>query len=755
MKEIRGSGGKGGGNQPSTTDVSGISSDRAEVVLGICEGQIEGTSELKKRIYFDNTILQNSDDTFNFEDIDLQFFSGTSEQGLLPGTSSGEISTPTNINLPVVATLPVTRSINNPELNAIRIRIAVRLQKQEDDGDVKGSSLRVKIFLKEGVGAFILRIDQEIKGRFPDLTVFAYLLQVNPDVSDYSIRIEKVGADSTDQTIRELQWLTYEEVVRAQLTYPNTSAIWLQYPPNLFRTAPSVTAKLSGYLAQIPSTGSINTNDRGIDFTNIAWNGTFYTTAIANTDPAWLLWAYLTNKIWGLAIADSNIDRYAFYQASLYNNQLIADGFGSTERRFSFRGQLNVGGDSDDRYETARQIAATFAAKIYHNGLQYTIWQDRPSTVNPRIVANADVADGIFLYTTQDYSAIATACYVWRNDPDQEFQETPEPVEFPGAIARYGYKVEEFRLIGETRRGGAVRAGRRVILNSLPSTTLGETGLISFKMRSMGLFFELGEIVQIVDSARNNDRKSGLIRSATTTQITLDHPCTIESNSQLYCVLPNLQVEVRPITNNNGSHSVLSVSIPFSSPPLPQSTWQVVGVSAIARQYRIVNITPDVENGNFYEVSGKLYDPDIYNKIENGWGLTNYEQSQITPTIIPPARNLAGEALTIDTNGSISYSLSGRWDFAIKLNGDREPYVQSYAVEFRRSQDGEWGNRQISNATAARWENIGTGLFYVRVAAIGLDGRYSGWIESGAISLVAPGNQNLAWLMMMDDELDF
>jgi predicted phage tail protein len=752
--EYRGSGGKGGGT-PDVADISGISNDRAEIVLGLCEGQIEGLGANPARnIFLDNTPIENQDGSRNFEGIDFAVLAGGLNQSSLPGSSGSEISTPTNVNVTVVQSTPVTRAINNPEINSIRIRVAVRLQKQEDDGDVKGESVQVKIFLKEGSGAFVLRVDQTIKGRFPDLTVFPYLLAVNPDVADYTIRIEKVGADSTSRISRDLQWLTYEEVVQAQLTYPNTCVIWIQYPPKLFRSAPTVTIKLSGWLAQLPVTATIAA-DRGLNFTGVAWNGTFYRAGQANTDPAWLLWGYLTDKIWGLGIEPQYIDRYAFYQASVYNNQLIPDGFGGTERRFSFRGQMVVGGDKGDRYQTAREIAATFTAKIYHNGQQYTIWQDRPTIAQPRIVSNADVVDGVFLGTTQDYSAIATACYVWRSDPDQEFQETPEPVEYPSAINRFGYKLEEFRPIGETRRGGAVRAGRRVILSSLPSASNGEIGQISFKVRAVGLFFELGDIVQIADSGQNSDRKSGLIKSATASAITLDAATTVGNSALIYATLPNMATEFRTVINSLGSHSIINVSVPFSQIPAAQSTWQIVDSNAIVRKYRVINVSPDTDNQNLHEVVGKLYQESLYNEIENGWLLTAYDQQEKAPVTISPPRNVSGEGLTLVLGSSTALTLSVTWDFPIKSNGDRESYVQSYAAEFKRGIDGDWGSRQTITAFNARWENIGAGTFYARVAAIAIDGRFSSWAESSAVTLttIATAN-NSAWLLafMMQEE---
>jgi predicted phage tail protein len=734
-------------------DVSGISSDRAEVILGICEGQIEGLgANPARQIFLDGTPIENNDGSKNFKNLDFAIYTGSNSQGTLPGNSGSEIATPTNVNVPVLAATPVSRSINNPELNAIRIRLGVRLQISENDGDVRGTSVRIKIFLKEGAGAFVLRVDQTISGRFPDITVFPYLLTINSAISDFTIRVEKEGDDSSGNTIRDVQFLTYEEVIQARLTYPNTAIIWMQYPPNLFRTAPQVTLKLDGWLARLPTTATI-ASDRGLNFSNSAWNGTFYTAAIANTCPAWLLWGYLTNKTWGLGLSEQSVDRYAFYAASVYNNQLIPTGFGGTERRYSFRGKLEVGGDGEDRYQIAREIAASFGAKLYHNGLQYTIWQDRPTTAIPRIVSNADVVDGVFLGTTQDFSAIATACYVWRSDPDQEFQQTPEPVEYPTAVNRFGYRLEEFRPLGETRRGGAVRAGRRVILSSLPSDTLGDIGQISFKMRSHALFFDLGEVIQIVDSARNPDRKSGLIVSATTTSITLDGAVTVGSGAQLYVVLPDMTTQFRAVTNAQGSHTVINVSPAFSAAPLPQATWQLIDNSAIVRSFRVINSTPDPDNGNLYEIIGKLYDPTLYTEIENGWSLTAYTVSSAL-LVIPPPRNVAAEALQINSGGSTSFTLSVRWDFAAKANGDKEPFVQSYFVEFKRSLNGDWGSRQRVTTYNARWENIGTGTFYVRVAAIGLNNRISEWVESSASLTAVDVSVNPGWLLsfLMEDE---
>ncbi|MEY3711179.1 MAG: hypothetical protein RLZZ99_1000, partial [Actinomycetota bacterium] len=65
---------------------------------------------------------------------------------------------------------------------------------------------------------------------------------------------------------------------------------------------------------------------------NYIWNGTF-SAAVWTSCPAWILWDLLTSSRYGFGdhIDTSQLDKWAFFAASKYSNELVDDGFGGQE----------------------------------------------------------------------------------------------------------------------------------------------------------------------------------------------------------------------------------------------------------------------------------------------------------------------------------------------------------------------------------------------------------------------------------------
>lgn len=122
-----------------------------------------------------------------------------------------------------------------------------------------------------------------------------------------------------------------------------------------------------------------------------------------------------------------------------------------------------------------------------------------------------------------------------------------------------------------------------------------------------------------------------------------------------------------------------------------------------------------------------------YSDIEVGWTLTVFESTTRPPTIVPkPLTVICTPRLVAGTDGSNSYSLDISWQAPLNLLGTREVWVTSYFVEFKRGESGLWGNRQEVSQLYARYENVGSGVFYARVAAvIAANAKVSQWTESG------------------------
>ena len=150
--------GSGGNKKKENAPVSGTSKDYIRGIAGICEGRIEGLPNGSKDISLNGTPLQNSDDSYNFQDFSWDIRLGTKDQVPFPN-GLNEINTENTVGVEVTNALSATRTVFNADVTALRIRLAIQLDNagQED-------SITLRILIKEGVGgAFVEKLVQEIK----------------------------------------------------------------------------------------------------------------------------------------------------------------------------------------------------------------------------------------------------------------------------------------------------------------------------------------------------------------------------------------------------------------------------------------------------------------------------------------------------------------------------------------------------------------------------------------------------------------
>jgi len=728
--------GSGGGKKrqesPTVAETTGISTDYAQVLMALGEGQIEGIKGNAQGVFLDDTPLQNQDGTFNFQDMTYNFVPGTLNQSI--PASANEVSSETTVNVEVKSSIPITRSIINNQVNAIRLRLGFNLQFQDDSGNVSANTVRVRILLKEGTGAFIIKTEQDIFGRFPNLTVFQWTLPVNTingTVDSFSVKVEKLTPDSTETSdVKKVQFLSYAEVIWDSFEYPNTALVWMQFPSSLFKSVPSLKFELGGLLYPIPTNATVDPINGGLNYSG-GWTGGFYTPAIAPADPCWLIHELIVNPRFGLGrqLRAEDVDKWALYSASQYNNQPVPDGFGLLERRYLFNGVIQ---GNQDAWEVITAICSNFDAKPFWNGSTISFWQDRPTTALSKIFTNADVEEGRFVYTSREWKSIATVARVTWNNPDEQYERSVEVVEDPQGIEKYGVHYVDFTAFGCTSRGQAVRAGRRTLLKSRL-----DQEQVSFKARAIAVFCQPGDVIMIADNRRIRARKGGIISSATTTSITVDSPVSlIGTGFKVFVTMPDLTVQERNLVNPPGTHTVLHLSSALPSAPLTHSNWIVQDFSSVLRKYRVIGVAPDPSNPVMYEITGEIYSEEKHPLVEAGWTLDNLPAANKPPRVAPLPRAVAASALVITQGSSKSYTLLVSWEFALKTDGNRDGFVTAYYVEFKRG-TGAWGNRQKVATLEARFENIGSGTFYARVASL-VEGwnRVSQWVSSNAVTIV-------------------
>ncbi|MFM6833619.1 MAG: hypothetical protein ACKPKK_05055, partial [Dolichospermum sp.] len=421
-KQFKGFGGSGGGGGPTTTPPSGISTSVVSVLGIVSEGEIEGPINGLKSIFLDETPIQNADDSLNFKDFTWDYRLGTQGQSRIPGFAD-EVASETSVNAEVKYNLPITRTITNANLDAIRIRLGIILQEYPPDGGVLGLNVEFKIWIKQGAGAFILVGEGNLGGRFPAITEFEYAFAVNNalgTVSNFSVRVERTTPQDTDETRyqRILRWQSYAEATETKLAYPNSALFGFSFKAAEFQSLPQVSLKLAGRKIRIPSNATPTTT-RGLTFSG-TWDGTFITPSVAVADPAWILYDLITNTRYGLGryINQSQIDKWALYEISQYCNEYVPDGYGGTEHRFQCHLLLE---GKDEAYKVIQQFLSIFRGFSYWISGAIGFVSDKPGSPVTQFT-QSDIEEGMFSYTRTGLKTRHTVALVTWVNPDDFYR---------------------------------------------------------------------------------------------------------------------------------------------------------------------------------------------------------------------------------------------------------------------------------------------------------------------------------------------
>lgn len=723
----------GGGksqSSPTEEDDTGRSTSRAFVLEAISEGVIEGLISGRKSIYFENTPLQNADNSLNFKDFKFKFRKGSANQSLITWGDSDEsdISSERGVNVEVKKqTGAVTRTIVNNELDAIRVRLALTLVKYEDDGDVTGTDLDFRILIKQGAGAFAERYRRNIKGKFASPVEFEFAFNVRNQgstIDSFQVRIEKISDDSTSQKKRQtLQWVSLTEIIKNKINYRNTAIIGLQFTPDTFSSIPRRSYLIGGRTVRIPNCMNVAA-DRGLDLIpGVQWDNTLKATSIACVDPVWQLYDLLTNTRYGLGryLSELMIDRNSFFECSKYNNFSVPTGFGGNERRYSCSIQLQT---KEKAWDVISTFCSAFQAKPYWAEGKLRLWQDRPTPIVKQFT-QSDVAEPGFVYASTAVRSRFTVALVSWLDPDDHYQRAVEPVEDPEGIELYGVREVEIVAFGCTSRSQAIRFGRWALYSSRQ-----QTRTVSFTARSFAAYVRPGDLVQIADEPFANIRNGGLIAGATANSVTIDQAVSVAPGSSLTVMLPNSGLETRSIVGN-GVSSLIAVTPNFSQIPLPESNWLITSPNTQPQQFRVLTVGFASGDPTKVEINAIEHNPSKYAAIESDVAIEPLPTRFTLPVVVNSPAAVSATWASTTVNNSTSYTLIANWQLGLNSELIRATIVE-YSKDAITWQD---TRTVIKGDYSTRFENVGQGLFYVRVAAIDVNGKASNWTTSAVVKV--------------------
>jgi hypothetical protein len=711
-----GGGGKGGGGgaaRTPTTERDGLDSRQyAELIDLISEGEIAGLKDGLKSIYLDNTPLQNPNGTFNFQNVTVYTREGTQNQTLIP--FANEIKDERLVNVTVRNDGPVTRTITDSQTDAVRITITVpRLEQITNEGDTVGQSFRLQIQIQYNGGGFTTVIDDTVSGRTGDPYQKAYLVNLT-GAFPVDVRMVRITGDSNDLRLsNEFTWTSYTEIIYSRLAYPNSALVGIRIDAEQFNSIPQRSYLIRGIKVIIPSNATVDSTTGRLTYAGI-WNGTFGAAQWCS-DPAWILWDLLSSSRYGLGehLDTAQLDKWSFFAASQYCSEIVPDGFGGYEPRFSCNVNIQT---SEEAYKLINDMCSVFRAMPYWAVGSLTVSQDKP--VDPAYLFTlANVTEEGFSYSgsslkTRPNVAVVSYLDIGRFDPStgEQIQGTRdityEVVEDAEAIAKYGAIKTEISAFACTSRGQARRIGEWLLYTERYE---GETVTFATSMDA-GVIVRPGQVISIADPVKAGARRGGRISSATSTAITVDDATGLTTPGTISAVLPAGTVELRTVQSIVGS--VITVTSAFSAAPGANSVWVYETSNIEASTWRVLGIAE--QDGSKYAITALSYNAGKYDYVERDQPL---QQRDITDlNIVPEApTNLTATELLYDAGGIAKSKLVIDWD---SVQG-----VQQYRIRWRPV-NGNFTDERIQRLD---YEILDTtsGVYEVEVYAIGANLRTS------------------------------
>lgn len=722
---IRGAGGGSkGGEAPEEEPDNLFAKSYARVLYLIGEGAIAGPadSDILKCIYLDDVPIKDSDGELNFEEgFKVEFRYGTQDQRWVGGFPSVEAET--EVGIKVTKVDPVVRALTDVNADACKVRLMVpALQKQEDDGDLTETEIRYRIEISAKGRSYKTYISDKLRGKTTSPFQWEHRIAL-PGEGPWQIRVVR-ETDDSDSVKRqnELYWQAFTSIIETKFRYPNSALLGLRFNAEQFRSIPKVSMLLKGINdLRIPHNYDPETRRY-----SGAFNGSLVPGFTDN--PAWIFYALVTNPRYGCGkfIAESQVDIWSLYAIARYCDELVDNGFGRREPRFTCNCYIQ---SREDAYQILNTLASVFRGMLYWaSGAVYAV-QDAPSSP-VRIYTEANVVQEVddqgrvtkppFVYSGSSRKARHTVVLVSYSDRNDNYRTKVEYVEDQEGIERYGYNQTEITAFGCTTRGQAHRAGKWLLLSERL-----ETETITFSVGSEGLLVRPGEIIEVADPSRAGRRMGGRIVSATATQITLDAPVQLQNGISytLSTVRSQGVTQEHQVLNGAGSTSVLQVGAIADIPP-PGSVWVLSGTNLVPQQFRVVSIVEQAEH--IYEITGTKHNPGKFDAIEKDIALTELPISVLPNPARkpkPPGKLDVRELLYTNTNSS---------GVKIKalLTWQRSPsaFVAQYQVEMRSP--GSANFKQIASTRDLSIEalDLKPGIYQFRVRAVSSVGNPSKYV---------------------------
>ena len=667
-------------NKPYIQKDTASSTNSYQALYGLSEGEIYGLVDGGKSIRLDGTPIINDNGEPNFPDVSWDFRAGSIDQTHIKGFSS--VENEQSVNVELRHDRPYTKAINNKQLSAVAIRLGFNsLREQKGNGDVVGYRIEYAIDVQTDGGAWEMVLNTAVDDKVSQGYQRSHRIDLPKAQQGWSVRVRRLTPNRDSETVSDTMVVSaVTEIIDAKLRYPCTALLALKYDAQTFSNIAKVSVHVRGMLIQVPT----NYNPTARTYDGL-WDGTFKLAYTNN--PAWVFYDICTAKRYGLGDRlAGKVDKWSLYRLAQYCDEMVDDGKGGKEPRFTVNVYLQK---ADDAYRVLQNLASVFRALSFWDGTSIVVDADTPKEP-VYVFSNANVIGGEFSYTgtrARDRHTIVKCAY---DDPDNNFETDYIYVQDEHAIAKYGINQLELNLFGCTSKGQAQRAG----IWALKSEQL-ETETVSFSTGLDGFIPKVGEIIHVQDNHRAGRMQAGRIVATDGRQITLDRMAgkvgdtlMVGDNSAQI-----VQIDDTVITTDTAIGRAGQVFAISSSDVAP-------------RAYRVMTISQNDDAS--FSFTALQYEIGKFTATNNIAAIPKKEVSVIKAHVLTPPNSVGITERTRTHQGQAITTLVISWEQVVG--------AVAYIVEYKKDSNA-WQTHKVSSHSL-EIDGVYAGVYQAKVRAI-------------------------------------
>ncbi|MGF6595206.1 phage tail protein [Pseudomonas sp. 2835] len=686
--------------QPSIASNSVPSISTARIVYLWSWGPIVGPVNGLRSVKLAGTPIMAEDGTLNYPGVKWQFRSGELDQERLAGIS--ESSNEIDVGLELRSTTPWLHSITNSMIDAVRLRFSwPQLQSQDASGNINGVRIEYAVDVSTDGGPYLQVLASEVDRK--NITKYERSHRIElPAGSRWSIRARRLTPEANSSLVQDGMVVeAIAEVVDSDQEYPLTAVGCLEYDAQQFGgDIAKVAVLMRGRIIRVPMNYDPATRTyatAGPGTSNGIWDGTFKEAYTNN--PAWIFYDLALHPYYGLGerVDASMINRWSLYRIAQYCDQMVPDGKGGQEPRFTCNLYLQKQAEA---WAVLQDLAAIFHGLAFWDGSQIVVNADMPQDSAYTYTGAQILGDGAIKYTGSKWRDRHSLAMVSFDDPAQGFDTDKEPVFDEEAMADYGVREISVEAVGCTSRGQAQRAGQWALLTEQMQVR-GATMRVGLD----GYIPKPGKVISVADSMLSGRANGGRIAAVAGRVITLDRDAEVPVGARLQVNLPSGKAEARQIRSVSGRQ--VTVMADYSEVPEAECGWALDYDDLKLMQFYVRNVTrPEWHQ---FQLELIQHEPSKFDAIDYGTVIDDRPISVLPPGVQDaPARVLITSHSSVEQGMAVTTMVIG-WDAA--------PGAVAYDVEWR------WGARDWiklprTGELSADVRGVYAGQYLARVRAV-------------------------------------